>query len=145
VLADGAGEQVGLLGHQADGSAECGAGQLGHRDAVDQHLPVGRVVEPGHQVDQGGLAGSGGADDGGGLSGGGGEGGPVQDGGGGPRVGEGDAAELDADAVVGGARSRFGAGGHGDGGLLGVGRVGGQRARVHRLGHRGGGVQHLDH
>src|SRR5690625_4257202 len=106
VLADGAGEQVGLLGHQADGSAECGAGQLGHRDAVDQHLPVGRVVEPGHQVDQGGLTGSGGADDGGGLPGGGGEGDPVQDGGVGPGVGEGDVAELDADAVVGGARSR---------------------------------------
>src|SRR5699024_2869811 len=101
VVRDGAGEQVGLLRHQADGPRDGGAGEVGDGDAVQQHLAAGRVVQARDEVDQGGLARAGRADDRRGPPGLGGEGDAVENGRLGAGVGEGDVAELDARAAAG--------------------------------------------
>ena len=64
VLHDGAGEQVGLLEHDAQGVPQIGLGDLIDVDAVVTDLAVGNVVEPVDEVRNGGLAGAGSAHEG---------------------------------------------------------------------------------
>ncbi|GAA3060988.1 hypothetical protein GCM10020254_01000 [Streptomyces goshikiensis] len=64
--------------------------------SVDQDRPAGGFVEPGQQLDQGGLPGAVAAHESGAGAGGHGEGDAVEDGFALSRVGEGDLAELDA-------------------------------------------------
>ena len=64
VRGDGAAEEVGLLGHEADGGGERVGVEVAHVDAADEHPAVGGVEEAGDEVDQGGLARAGAADDG---------------------------------------------------------------------------------
>ena len=63
VVPDGAGEQERLLGHEPQLGAERLEVQVGERLAVDQHPPVGGVVEAGGQLDQRRLPGPGLADE----------------------------------------------------------------------------------
>ena len=63
VLADRAVQQVGLLRDDADDPGEVGQRHVADVDAVDQHPPGGRVVEPGDQRGERALARSGGADE----------------------------------------------------------------------------------
>jgi hypothetical protein len=56
VVRDGAGEQIGLLRHEADGGGDVGAGEVGDRHPVQQHLAAGRVVQARDEADQRGLA-----------------------------------------------------------------------------------------
>ena len=66
---DGAGEQVGLLGNQADRSPQGVRVDVANVYPVDQHPSFGGVEQAGDQVDQGGFSGAGRADHGGGLPG----------------------------------------------------------------------------
>ena len=64
VFGDGAGEEEGVLRHQADLAAQRGLGHRAHVDAVDAHRALADLVEARHQVGDGGLAGAGRADQG---------------------------------------------------------------------------------
>ncbi len=59
VLLDGDCEQRGFLQHDADLVAQRVERDRAHVDAVDQHLPVRRVIEAGDEVEHGRLAGAG--------------------------------------------------------------------------------------
>ncbi len=58
VVGDRTAEQVGLLRHHDDGAAEVLRVQRPQIDAVERHSPVGRVVEPRHELGEGRLAGT---------------------------------------------------------------------------------------
>lgn len=78
---DRVGEEEAVLRYEADGGAQRLQGQVAHVVAADADGAAGRVVEPGHQERDGGLAAAGRADDGDGLAGADGEGEAVEDGG----------------------------------------------------------------
>ena len=62
VIGDGAGEEEGVLRHQADLAVQRALGDPAHVDPVDAHRAGGDVVKAGDQVADGGLAGAGRAD-----------------------------------------------------------------------------------
>ena len=64
VVADRAGEQEPLLGHDAHVRAQLGVGDVTQVDATDADDAIGRVVETGHELGDRRLAGAGGPDDG---------------------------------------------------------------------------------
>ena len=64
VLGHGAGEQVDVLEHDGDGVVELVGGQVAEVDPAEADRAGLRVPEPGHEVEQGRLAGAGGTDDG---------------------------------------------------------------------------------
>ena len=92
---DRAGEQVGLLRHQADPRPDVLERRVADVDPAEPHRPTGDVVEPRDQGQQGGLAGTGAADDGGGPARLGGQRNPLQDRHIRTRVAELDVAQLD--------------------------------------------------
>jgi len=69
VAGDRAGEQVGLLRHQADGAPQCGQRQFAHIDAIYKNAARGDIEQPGNEAQQRRLARARGADDGNGLAG----------------------------------------------------------------------------
>ena len=64
VVADGAGEQPGVLQHHPEQASQVAARHLPRVHAVDEDATLVQLVEAQQQVDEGGLAGAGGADDG---------------------------------------------------------------------------------
>lgn len=64
VVADGSGEQNGLLSHIAQLIVQSVESIVLHIHAVHQHLPGSRVIKAGNQADQRGLAAAGRADNG---------------------------------------------------------------------------------
>ncbi|CAN4039547.1 RNA polymerase sigma factor sigX, partial [Dysosmobacter welbionis] len=64
VLPDGAGEEVGVLQHDAQAAPQVRLADVVDGDAVVTDLAVGNVVEPVDQVGDGGLAGAGGTHEG---------------------------------------------------------------------------------
>src|SRR5690606_24057895 len=102
VGADGAREEVGPLGNDADAAPQVLGRHLADVDPVDQHAAVGHVVETRDQPHEGRLPRSGGADDGGGQAGGGDEVEIGEHRGLGARVGEGDVVESDLTSFLGG-------------------------------------------
>ena len=56
VAGDGAGEQVRLLGHEADAAPQQLGVEVAHVDAVDEHAARGGVEQAGDQVEQRRLA-----------------------------------------------------------------------------------------
>ena len=96
VASDGAGEEVGTLGDEADAAHEVVLAVVFDVDAAQEDFAFADVVEAGDEMADGGFAGAGGADDGGGLAGLGGEADVFEDGVFGVFVFEGDVFELDA-------------------------------------------------
>ena len=63
VVADGVGEEEGLLLDEADVRAEHAEVPLAHIDAIDQHGPAGHIVEAGDELDDAALPAAGCADE----------------------------------------------------------------------------------
>jgi len=64
VVADGVGEEEGLLGDEADVLAKVGEGKRADGTVIDEDGAGGGVLQAGNEVYKGGFAGAGGANDG---------------------------------------------------------------------------------